>query len=156
MALPAVGNPIGANQINVEGQRSGTANAPLAGSGATSEAQAGSLVKLFENASPSGVSQSPSYAYSDFYGKSFSTVKDFQSSDAGSLSPGVGYVCDKTTSYTYSHNGSGTYPAAGNSVFDENDDPLASGFYKIMGTTNVYRIILGTVASGWPQNICST
>ena len=95
------------------------------------------------------------YRFSDWYGydKDCSATTDFQSSDGGSIS-GADYVCLKVTSYTYSHNGSGTYPAAGDSVFDENDNPLVSGYYKIMGTTNVYRIVLGTVSSGWPQNIC--
>jgi len=78
---------------------------------------------------------------------------DFQSSSAGTLNF-QDYVCLKTTSYTYSHSGSGTYPAAGDTVYDENDNPLASGYYKIMGTTNVYRIIIGNVASGWPQSMC--
>ena len=45
MALPAPGNPISANMINVEATRSGTANAPMSGSSATP--QAGSLVKLY-------------------------------------------------------------------------------------------------------------
>jgi hypothetical protein len=73
MALPAPGNPLSANMINVEGNRSGTANAPLGGQ--TGTAAAGSLVKLFENASPSGVNQNSPYNYSDFYGKSFGTAR---------------------------------------------------------------------------------
>ena len=44
MALPGPGNSISANQINVEANRSGTANAPL--SGTSSTPQAGSLVKI--------------------------------------------------------------------------------------------------------------
>ena len=73
MALPAPGNPLSANMINVEGNRSGTALAPLGGQ--TGTAAAGSLVKLFENASPSGVNQNSPYNYSDFYGKSFGTAR---------------------------------------------------------------------------------
>tara|TARA_R100001369_G_C3222076_1_gene150281 strand:+ start:18 stop:473 length:456 start_codon:yes stop_codon:yes gene_type:complete len=66
----ALSKPLKASLINVEGGRASGANAPLGG--ATGTAAAGSLVKLFENASPSGVSQSSPYAYSDFEGKSFS------------------------------------------------------------------------------------
>ena len=73
MVLPAPGNPLSANMINVEGNRSGTALAPLGGQ--TGTAAAGSLVKLFENASPSGVNQNSPYNYSDFYGKSFGTAR---------------------------------------------------------------------------------
>ena len=73
MALPAPGNPISANMINVEGNRSGTTQAPLGVQ--TGTAGAGSLVKLFENASPSAVDQNSPYNYSDFYGKSFGTAR---------------------------------------------------------------------------------
>ena len=69
MALPAAGNPISANMINVEATRSGTANAPL--SGTSSTPQAGSLVKIYED---SGVNQSAPHAYSEFYSKSFSNT----------------------------------------------------------------------------------
>jgi len=64
MTLPAPGNSISANQINVEATRSGTANAPLSGTSATP--QAGSLVKIYEN---SGVNQVAPHKYSEFYSK---------------------------------------------------------------------------------------
>jgi len=66
MTLPAPGNSISANQINVEATRSGTANAPLSGTSATP--QAGSLVKIYEN---SGVNQVAPHKYSEFYSKSY-------------------------------------------------------------------------------------
>ena len=66
MALPAPGNSISANQINVEATRSGTANAPL--SGTSSTPQAGSLVKIYEAA---GVTQDAPHPYSEFYSKSY-------------------------------------------------------------------------------------
>jgi len=67
----ALSKPLKASLINVEGGRASSANAPLAGAGATSVAQAGSLIKLFID---SGVNQDASYAYSDFDGKSFSNT----------------------------------------------------------------------------------
>ena len=74
---------------------------------------------------------------------------DFQSSSNSNF----GNVCSMSISYTYSHNGSGTFPAAGDEVFDENDDPVISGYYKF-NSTFVYKATLGTVDAGWPQNIC--
>ena len=70
MALPAPGNPISANMINVEASRTGTTNAPL--SGTSSTPQAGSLVKLYAPPN-SDVNQSAPHAYSEFYSKSWSS-----------------------------------------------------------------------------------
>ena len=77
MALPAPGNPISANMINVEATRSGTTNAPLSGSSATP--QTGSLVKLYAPPN-SNVDQTAPHSYSEFYSKSWSarTVKYYQ------------------------------------------------------------------------------
>jgi hypothetical protein len=69
MALPAPGNPISANMINVEAARAGTTNAPL--SGTSSTPQTGSLIKLYANASPTPVSQVAPHSFSEFYSKSF-------------------------------------------------------------------------------------
>jgi len=66
MALPSSGE-IKASQINTEAGRSSNAEAPLSGSSSTP--QAGSLVKLYENA---GVDQSAPHSYSEFYGVAFS------------------------------------------------------------------------------------
>jgi len=65
MALPSSGE-IKASQINTEAGRSSNAEAPLSGSSSTP--QAGSLVKLYENA---GVDQSAPHSYSEFYGAAF-------------------------------------------------------------------------------------
>ena len=67
MALPAPGNPISANMINVEASRTGTTNAPLSGSSSTP--QSGSLVKIYEDA---GVNQAAPHSYSEFYSIAFS------------------------------------------------------------------------------------
>ena len=68
MGLPASGI-IKASDINIEAARVGTTNAPLGIQ--TGTAGEGSLVKLYDDATPSPVDQNSPYAYSDFYGKSF-------------------------------------------------------------------------------------
>ena len=68
MALPASGI-IKASDINLEAARATSANAPLGVQ--TGTAGAGSLVKLYDTATPSPVDQNSPYAYSDFYGKSY-------------------------------------------------------------------------------------
>ena len=86
MALPAPGNPISANMINVEASRTGTTNAPLSGSSATP--QAGSLVKLY--APPNlDVNQSAPHKYSEFYSKSWSsrTIEYYQKYYYGTTTP---------------------------------------------------------------------
>ena len=65
MSLPAAGNPISANMINVEAQRTGTTFAPLSGNLVPITT---SLVGLYVN---SGVNQSAPHAYSEFYGKTY-------------------------------------------------------------------------------------
>ena len=86
MALPAPGNPISANMINVEASRTGTTNAPLSGSSATP--QAGSLVKLYAPPN-SDVNQSAPHSYSEFYSKSWSsrTIKYYQRYYYGTTTP---------------------------------------------------------------------
>tara|TARA_B100000963_G_scaffold75320_1_gene63450 strand:+ start:890 stop:1366 length:477 start_codon:yes stop_codon:yes gene_type:complete len=110
MALPSSGQ-ISASQINAEVPgRSSTAEAPL--SGTSSTPQTGSLVKLYATASPP-VNQSAPHAYSEFYGRSFVTLTAFLS--------GAGTTGDACTtlgsSFTYYHDGSGTYPAVGDKVY---------------------------------------
>ena len=83
------------------------------------------------------------------YDKDCSPTTDFQSSSNQTL----GGVCSMPISYTYSHNGSGTFPAAGDEVFDENDDPVLSGYYKF-NSTFVYKATFGTVDASWPQDLC--
>ena len=68
MGLPSSGT-ISASDINIEAARVGTTNAPLGIQ--TGTAGEGSLVKLYDDATPSPVDQNSPYAYSDFYGKSY-------------------------------------------------------------------------------------
>jgi len=150
MTLPAPGNPISANQINVEGDRSGTANAPL--SGTSSTPQAGSLVKLYAPPN-SDVNQSAPHAYSEFYSKTWSATTSFSSS-TGTVFLGV---CALSIGSTYYHNGSGTYPAAGDTVYsDSAGTSVLADFYYKFNSTWVYRITggSGVVAASWPQDIC--
>ena len=127
MTLPSAGNPIGANQINVEANRSGTANAPL--SGTSSTPQAGSLVKIYEN---SGVNQSAPHAYSEFYSKTYSTLTSFTSAIAE-----TGLSCTQTLNQTYYHDGSGTYPVANDTVYTNSGGTttLANGVYRLDNNT---------------------
>jgi len=78
-----------------------------------------------------------------------SCTTDFQSSDVSNF----GGVCLAIINLTYSHNGSGTFPTAGDSVFDENGDPVVSGYYKFNGCF-VFKTTLNVVDSGWPQGTC--
>jgi len=65
MALPAPGNPISANMINVEANRTGTTYAPLS---VNSVPVSTSLIGLYVD---SGVNQVAPHKYSEFYSKSF-------------------------------------------------------------------------------------
>lgn len=91
------------------------------------------------------------YKFSDWYGydKDCVPTTDFQSSADAPLAG----VCLSIINLTYSHTGSGTFPAAGDSVFDENGDPVVSGYYKF-NSTFVYKTTLNVVDSGWPQDLC--
>ena len=128
MALPGPGNSISANQINVEANRSGTANAPL--SGTSSTPQAGSLVKIYEN---SGVNQTAPHAYSEFYSKTFSTLTSFTSAIAE-----TGISCTQTLNQTYYHDGSGTYPVANDTVYTNSGGTttIANGRYRLDNNTS--------------------
>tara|TARA_R100000231_G_scaffold136176_1_gene111242 strand:- start:1218 stop:1694 length:477 start_codon:yes stop_codon:yes gene_type:complete len=135
MALPSSGT-ISANMINDEVPgRSATANAPL--SGTSSTPQTGSLVKLYATASPP-VNQSAPHSYSEFYGRSFVSLTSFLSG-AGT----TGDACNTLgSSFTYYHDGSGTYPAVGDKVYtDSGGTTPASG-----GSGTNY----GAFASGAP------
>ena len=113
MALPQPGNPISANMINVEASRAGTtANTKLAGA---STPQAGSLVKIYQTASPP-VNQSAPHRFSEFYGRSFVSLTSFLVG-AGIVESGNTSCSTLGSSATYYHNGSGTYPATGDIVY---------------------------------------
>ena len=68
MALP-IGGAISASMINTESATVSTNNAPLSGNSSTP--QTGSLVKRYDDATPTPVNQVAPHAYSEFYGKSF-------------------------------------------------------------------------------------
>ena len=91
------------------------------------------------------------YVFGCWYGydQDCSVITNFQSSADTSL-PGV---CLAVINLTYGHNGSGTFPTAGDSVFDENGDPVVSGYYKFNGCF-VFKTTLNVVDSGWPQGTC--
>ena len=86
MGLPSSGT-ISASMINTESATVSTTNAPLGVQ--TGTAGAGSLVKRYDTATPSPVDQNSPYAYSDFYGKSF-TSPDIPCGTSGTLSAGSG------------------------------------------------------------------
>jgi hypothetical protein len=135
MALPAPGNPISANMINVEASRSGTANAPL--SGTSSTPQAGSLVKIYATASPP-VNQVAPHAYSEFYGRSFPTTTSYSSSVMGVFNQACPFNgSNPGLSQTYYHNGGGSLPAAGNKCTSDSagNTVLLAGYYNINSAT---------------------
>ena len=86
MALP-IGGTISASMINTESATVSTNNAPLSGNSSTP--QAGSLVKRYDDATPTPVNQVAPHAYSEFYGKSF-TSPDIPCGTSGTLSAGSG------------------------------------------------------------------
>jgi len=97
MALPSSGE-IKASQINTEAGRSSSAEAPLSGSSSTP--QAGSLVKIYEDA---GVNQSAPHSYSEFHGIAFSRtltdvyrfgINDFDCYYLGSIGDAVNLAVD--------------------------------------------------------------
>tara|TARA_R110001632_G_scaffold13417_1_gene46134 strand:+ start:210 stop:665 length:456 start_codon:yes stop_codon:yes gene_type:complete len=123
--------PLKASDINVEGGRASNANAPLAGAGASSTAQAGSLIKLYEN---SGVNQDASYAYSDFDGKSFVSVTGFNCTTTAQSSAGFACLEVSTTTYFFTPTSAGqVYPIAGNNVWTSaaGTTGLPSGWYRM-------------------------
>ena len=142
MTLPVSGQ-ISANDINVEATRSGTANAPL--SGTSSTPQAGSLVKIYED---SGVNQSAPHSYSEFHGKSYSSVTAYSSSTTQTFSG----VCASTIGQTYYHSGSGAQPVNGDYVYSDSGATtvLIAGYYhfdtnKWFRITNSTGLITGTI-----------
>jgi len=120
----ALSYPMKASLINVEGGRTSTANAPLAGAGATSTAQAGSLIKLFVG---SGVNQDASYAYSDFLNKSYLYQQIY-----GSVGGQQFNVCGLAyTPYYFAQTGTETSPATGTRCFsDINGTVLTQNWHR--------------------------
>ena len=148
MALPAPGNPISANMINVEGQRSGTANAPLSGSSSTP--QAGSLVKLYAPPN-STVDQNAPHAYSEFYSKSWSSLTSYSSSTMGVFNQACPFNgSNPGLSQTYYHNGSGSTPVAGDTCYSDSGGTsvLAAGYYNINSATGSGNRLYIKISSG--------
>jgi len=122
MALPSSGE-IKASQINTEAGRSSSANAPLSGSSSTP--QTGSLVKIYEGA---GVNQSAPHSYSEFYGKSLDlTAFQMTIGCVGDVVSCCNALGNQSTS-THYHNGSGTYPVVGDTVYKSNLDPYSFNY----------------------------
>ena len=122
MSLPSSGE-IKASQINTEANRSSSAEAPLSGDSSTP--QAGSLVKIYEG---SGVNQSAPHSYSEFYGKSFAlTAFQMTVGCVGDLTGCCSALGNQSTS-THYHNGSGTYPVVGDTVYKGNGDPYSFNY----------------------------
>ena len=94
MALPSSG-AISASMINTESATVSTTNAPL--SGTSSTPQDGSLVKRYDDATPTPVDQNAPHAYSEFYGKSF-TSPDIPCGGTLSAGSGTGYFEATVTS----------------------------------------------------------
>ena len=76
------------------------------------------------------------------------------SSSTGTVFSGV---CALSINQTYYHNGSGTYPTAGDTVYsDPGGTNVLADFYYKFNSTFVIRITggAGIVNPSWPQNIC--
>tara|TARA_R110000822_G_C15193762_1_gene481652 strand:+ start:154 stop:903 length:750 start_codon:yes stop_codon:yes gene_type:complete len=179
MTLPAPGNSISANQINVEAERSGTSNAPLSGSSSTP--QAGSLVKIYSSPN-SDVNQVAPHKYSEFYSKTFTpTGTAFQMTNVtqgvGSFNPAQ--VCKEISDYggfytTFYHNGSGALPVAGDNIYTDEDldnpyvpsefveaakgggDPVTSTYYFNAGSSQVAKVEICESLSYFPSSNLGT
>ena len=152
MALPAPGNSISANQINVEATRSGTANAPL--SGTSSTPQAGSLVKIYEGA---GVNQSAPHAYSEFYSKSYAQVVG--PINAGPRSASYNFaICFQGGITQYWYQGTaGTLPSVGAICYDTSNVPgtvLQAGHYRRTQNISDGRMQIGNIGQILTINNC--
>ena len=94
MALPSSGT-ISASMINTESATISNTFAPLSGNSSTP--QTDSLVKRFDDATPTPVNQNAPHAYSEFYGKSF-TSPDIPCGGTLNAGSGNGYFEATVTS----------------------------------------------------------
>tara|TARA_Y100000389_G_scaffold1194_1_gene1227 strand:- start:1379 stop:2302 length:924 start_codon:yes stop_codon:yes gene_type:complete len=134
MALPNAYEPLSASMIMVEAGQSSDSKASL--SGPTSTPAVGSMVKLYENATPTPVNQVAPHAYSEFYGKTFGGGGGF---------PGVAayYITNANLDFEYdaddlsnnsitknSFTGNGTYTAPNGSTTSLSVASLMDGLYQ--------------------------
>ena len=92
------------------------------------------------------------YNFSDWYG--YDKDCNSFSSSTGTVFSGV---CALAIDQTYYHNGSGIYPAAGDTVYsDSAGTSVLADFYYKFNSTWVIRITggAGVVNASWPQDIC--
>ena len=125
MPLP-INGPMSATAINIEASRVGSTTGPLAGTVGTTPT-AVSFVGLYANSTPvfPPMNTSPSYKYSDFYGRTF----------VAATSPW--WIIN--TTYAPGLNGK-KYTTSGSNVVPNNSDPLSTS------------VILGPLAPGVSQS----
>tara|TARA_R110001592_G_C12632755_1_gene699355 strand:+ start:37 stop:444 length:408 start_codon:yes stop_codon:yes gene_type:complete len=116
MALPASG-PISSSQVATEFDVSQT------------DISLSNLGTKLADSIPAG---NPVNLATSFYGQSSSTCTEFACAESPSKE-GVEGACEQDPEATYYHNGSGTYPVAGDNVFYNSACtlPLDDGAYKI-------------------------
>lgn len=153
MTLPAPGNPISANMINVEATRSGTTNAPMSGTSATP--QTGSLVKLY--APPdSDVDQTAPHAYSEFYSKSWSprTVFYYSQWYYNTTTP-FANVYDACSSSTWYSSNSGSFYYSGTLGNGTVCYDAASGSTLEFASAVTSPVSLKSTRTGTPTHTCT-
>ena len=125
MPLP-INGPISATAINLEASRVGSTTGPLAGTVGTTPTGI-SFVGIYANSTPvfPPMNTSPSYKYSDFYGRTF----------VAATSPW--WIIN--TTYAPGLNGK-KYTTSGSNVVPNNSDPLSTS------------VILGPLAPGVSQS----
>ena len=111
MALPNSGQ-ISASDINTEASRTGSTTGPLAGTVGTTPT-AISFVGLYANSTPvfPPMNVTPSYKYSDFYGRTFV------------VAPSPWWIIN--TTYSAGLNGK-NYTSSGGNIIPNNSDPLST------------------------------
>lgn len=135
MALPNAYAPLSASMIMVEAGQSADAVAFL--SGPTSTPAAGSMVKLYENATKTPVDQNAPHAYSEFYSKTFVSGGGSLTAFMGTLGTLPANVCGTSVLTFLWHDGSGNVPQNGDKIYDN-----SSG-----GSSN----LVTSVYVGWDQ-----
>jgi len=114
MALPAAYAPLSASMIMGEADQPAGARAALVNN-STAIPLANSMTKLYENASPSGVNQTAPFAYSEFYSKSIGSLIAFM----GTVGDLPADVCGTSAQTFLWHNGSGSKPSDGDTIYND-------------------------------------